>query len=50
MTNEERKRMYELCSMIEKESDPERFMELVKELNNLLEEREQTLITQSKQL
>ena len=35
--------MYELCAMIEKEKDHSRFLQLIRELNNLLEPKEQRL-------
>lgn len=35
--------MYELCAMIEKEKDHSRFLQLIRELNNLLEHKEQRL-------
>jgi len=35
--------MYELCALIEKEKDPIRFQQLINELNELLERREQKL-------
>jgi hypothetical protein len=43
MTPEEREDMYRLCKLIEKEQDPERFTALIKELNDLLERKEQRL-------
>jgi hypothetical protein len=36
-TNEEKAAVNTLCKQIEEEKDPERFQELVKELNNLFE-------------
>lgn len=35
--------MYELCAMIEKEKDHSRFLQLIRELNDLLERKEQRL-------
>lgn len=35
--------MYELCAMIEKERDHNRFLQLIRELNDLLERKEQRL-------
>jgi len=43
MKPEERERMYELCALIEKEKDNHRFLELINELNDLLERKEQSL-------
>ena len=43
MTPDERERMYEICALIEKERDHHRFLQLINELNNLLERKEQTL-------
>jgi len=43
MKPEERERMYELCALIEKEKDHHRFLQLINELNDLLERKEQTL-------
>jgi len=43
MKPEERERMYELCALIEKEKDHIRFQQLINELNELLERREQQL-------
>lgn len=43
MRPEERERMYELCALIEKEKDRVRFQQLINELNELLEHREQQL-------
>ena len=43
MKADERERMYQLCAMIEKEQDRERFLELIRELNELLEFKEQQL-------
>lgn len=48
MKPEERDRMYELCSLIEKEKDHVRFQQLINELNELLERREQQLGDKSK--
>ena len=35
--------MYQLCALIEKERDHTRFLQLINELNELLERKEQTL-------
>ena len=35
--------MYQLCAMIEGEKDHHRFLQLVRELNDLLERKEQRL-------
>jgi hypothetical protein len=35
--------MYELCGLIDKEKDHHRFLQLINELNDLLERKEQTL-------
>ena len=43
MTDEERQRMYQLCAMIEREKDRHRFLQLIEELNQLLERKEQRL-------
>jgi hypothetical protein len=43
MKPEERERMYQLCAMIEKEQNRERFLELIQELNQLLEQKEHRL-------
>ena len=37
---DDRERMYELCDLIEKEQDRDRFLELIEELNELLERNE----------
>jgi hypothetical protein len=43
MRPEERDRMYELCALIEQQKDHVRFQQLINELNELLELREQQL-------
>jgi hypothetical protein len=43
MKQEERERMYQLCALIEKEKDHARFLQLINELNELLERKEQQL-------
>jgi ribosomal protein S6 len=43
MKPEERARMYELCAMIEREQNHERFLQLIEELNTLLERKERRL-------
>jgi len=35
--------MYQLCALIEKEKDHRRFLQLINELNELLERKEQRL-------
>ncbi len=35
--------MYQLCALIEKERDHNRFLQLINELNELLERKEQQL-------
>ena len=48
MRPEERERMYELCALIEKERDHHKFLQLINELNDLLERKEQTLTDNKK--
>lgn len=48
MKPEERERMYELCALIEKEKDHHRFLQLINELNELLERKEQSLDSKPK--
>lgn len=43
MQGEKRERWMELCAQAATEQDPERLMELVREINALLEEKEQRL-------
>jgi hypothetical protein len=43
MSPEERERMNRLCEQIAKEQDHEKFVKLVQELNNLLENKEHRL-------
>lgn len=43
MNQEERERMYQLCALIEKEHDRDRFLLLIQELNDLLERKEKRL-------
>lgn len=43
MTHELTPRIKELCGLIAKETDRARFLEMVEELNQLFDEREQTL-------
>jgi hypothetical protein len=43
MKPEERERMYELCALIEKEKDHKKFLDLINELNDLLDRKEQSL-------
>lgn len=40
--------MYQLCALIEKEKDHTRFLELINELNDLLDRKEQTLTDKEK--
>ncbi|HTS07888.1 MAG TPA: hypothetical protein VMP68_20110 [Candidatus Eisenbacteria bacterium] len=40
--------MYELCALIEKERDHHKFLQLINELNDLLERKEQTLTDNKK--
>ena len=40
---EERERMYELCRLIQTEKDRDKFLVLVTELNDLLDQKEQRL-------
>jgi len=39
--------MYQLCALIEKERDHARFLALIRELNDLLENRQQKLEKES---
>ncbi len=48
MRPEERERMYKLCALIEKEKDHTRFLQLINELNDLLERKEQSLTDTNK--
>ena len=43
MTPDERERMHILCERIAKEQDHEKFVQLVRELNDLLDHKEQRL-------
>ena len=43
MRPDERERMYQLCALIEKEQNRERFLDLIQELNELLERKEHRL-------
>lgn len=43
MRPEDRERMYQLCGLIEKERDHARFLQLIRELNDLLENRQRKL-------
>jgi hypothetical protein len=43
MKPDERERMYQLCQLIEVEKDHARFLELIRELNELLERKEHRL-------
>jgi hypothetical protein len=43
MTTEEREQMNLLCELIQIEQNPDRFMELVDKLNELLEHKEKRL-------
>ncbi len=40
--------MYELCALIEKEQDRHRFLQLIRELNDLLERKERGLENEPK--
>lgn len=40
--------MYQLCALIEKEKDHGRFLQLIRELNDLLERKEQRLDDEAK--
>ena len=40
MTSEEREKMKRLCRLIQDESDPEKFTELIRELYELLDRKE----------
>lgn len=48
MKPEERERMYQLCALIEKEKDHTRFLQLINELNDLLDRKEQALTDPAK--
>ena len=48
MTPEERSRMVELCNLIQEEKDQERFHQLVKELNDLFDQKDRRLETLGK--
>ena len=48
MRPDERERMYQLCALIEKEKDHTRFLQLINELNDLLERKEQSLTDTNK--
>jgi hypothetical protein len=48
MKQEERERMHQLCAMIEKEQNRERFLQLIQELNELLQRKEHRLESGSK--
>jgi hypothetical protein len=43
LLEEKREKWMELCDLIVKEQDPERLLELVKQLNAMLEEKERRL-------
>jgi hypothetical protein len=43
MKPDERERMYKLCAMIEVEQDQDRFIDLIRELNELLARKERRL-------
>jgi hypothetical protein len=49
MKPEERERMFQLCALIEKERDHQRFLQLINELNDLLERKEKTLSDPAKE-
>jgi hypothetical protein len=48
MLGERREHWQELCERAAEEQDPEKLLELVKEINTLLEEKEQRLAKQRK--
>jgi hypothetical protein len=48
MKPDERERMYKLCAMIEVEQEQDRFIALIRELNELLAQKERRLDTQTK--
>lgn len=43
MTTDERQEMERLCHLIQDEKDPDKFMELIAQLNRLFEKKEQRL-------
>jgi hypothetical protein len=43
MKPDERERMYRLCALIEKERDHARFLQLIRELNDLFANKERRL-------
>ena len=43
MRLDDRERMYQLCALIEKEQDHNRFLQLIEELNELLDRQERRL-------
>jgi hypothetical protein len=43
MKPDETRRMYELCALIEKEKDHNRFVQLIQELNQLLQSKRNRL-------
>jgi len=43
MTSEEREKMNQLCKLIQDEKDPDRFTELIQQLNKILEQKESRL-------
>lgn len=45
MNHAESNRIHELCSLIEKEQDQQKFLSLVKELNKILSQKETRLRT-----
>ena len=47
MKPDERERMYQLCELIENEKDHARFLELIRELNELLQRKEHRLEDES---
>ncbi|HEX8817149.1 MAG TPA: hypothetical protein VF753_16750 [Terriglobales bacterium] len=48
MKTDERERMYKLCAMIEVEQDQDRFIDLIRELNELLALKERRLDDKAK--
>ena len=47
MTPEERERMYELCKLITDEKDFDKYVDFVRELNDLLEEKQERVSSAS---
>jgi len=49
MKGERRERSQNLCALAAEEQDPQRLLELIREINELLEEKEQRLRKQADQ-